>query len=61
MVKMMAGTDPDYTSGLQFGVPTEDVRDPDESVITDAMKQEVKEKMGMGGGGSEVEAEEEEE
>ena len=35
----MAGTDPDSTAGLQFGVPTEDVRDPDESVTTDAMKQ----------------------
>lgn len=63
MVKMMAGADPDYTSGLQFGVPTRDVRDPDESVITDAMKEEIEEKLGMegGGGGSEVEAEEEEE
>lgn len=46
MVKKMMGASPDYTRGLQFTRPTNDQRDPDESIITDALRAEVKEKLG---------------
>lgn len=55
-LKEMMGGDPEYTSRLQFGYPadSEETRDPDESVVTESMKEEVKEMLG---GDGEVESE----
>lgn len=47
MVKDMLGAEPDYARDLQFDVPEDKQRDPDESIITDAMREEVKEELGM--------------
>lgn len=48
MVETMLGAEPDYTQALQFDVPDDKQRDPDESIITDAMREEVKEELGIG-------------
>lgn len=44
-VKAMMGADPDYTTDFQFANPAGDQRDPDETIVTEAMKEEVKEKI----------------
>lgn len=45
LVKMMMGSKSEYVQGLQFDVPRDKQRDPDESIITDAMKEEVEEML----------------
>jgi hypothetical protein len=47
-LKQMMGGNPDYTESLQFSYPAdnEETRDLDESVVTEAMKEEVKEMLG---------------
>lgn len=45
MVKTMMDVEPDYVQGLQFELPEGKQRDPDESIITDALREEVKEKL----------------
>lgn len=54
-VKFQMGMEPEYTQGFQFDLPQGDQGDPDESIITDTLKQDVKEAVGV-----EAEAEEEE-
>lgn len=44
-VKQMMGGSPDYTQGLQFPIPEDKQRDPDETIVTDAMKEEVKDML----------------
>lgn len=51
-IKFEMGMEPDYTQDFQFDVPQGDQGDPDESTITDTLKQEVKEAV-------DIEAEEE--
>ncbi len=46
IIKTEMGAEPEYTRELQFDLPAGDERDPDETIITDALKQEVKETMG---------------
>jgi hypothetical protein len=46
MVKTQMGSPPDTTQELQFDLPAGDERDPDETIITDALKEEVKQMMG---------------
>jgi hypothetical protein len=55
-LEQMMGGSPDYAQSLEFGYPAdnEETRDPDESVVTDAMKAEVKEMLG---GEGEIEGE----
>lgn len=53
-LEAMMGGSPEYTQGFQFALPTGDQRDPDETIVTDAMKAEVEEMLGGA-----VEAEEE--
>lgn len=45
-VKHMMGMAPDYTQRLQFDVPQGDQGDPDESNVTETLKQDVKEAVG---------------
>lgn len=45
-IKAEMGMEPPYTQNLQFDVPQGDQADPDESIITDAMKNKVKETLG---------------
>ncbi len=45
-LKSMMGADPDYVTGLQFDLAGEEQRDPDESIVTDAMREEVEEMLG---------------
>lgn len=45
-VKAMMGAEPDYTTDFQFGLPEGDQHDPDETIVTDAMKQEVRDMLG---------------
>lgn len=45
MIKKMMGADPEYTQDLQFTVPEGKQRDPDESIITDTLKEEVKQTL----------------
>ena len=46
MVKKEMGASPDLTEGFQFDLPEDKQRDPDETIVTDAMKAEVKEMFG---------------
>lgn len=41
-LKQMMGGSPGYTEALQFPLAEEKQRDPDESIVTDAMREEVK-------------------
>jgi hypothetical protein len=45
-MKAMMGGSPDYTEEFQFELPSGDQRDPDETIVTDAMREEVKEQLG---------------
>ncbi|QLG62786.1 hypothetical protein [Halorarum salinum] len=45
MVKSRMGGSPEYTQRLQFSLPQDKQRDPDESIVTDAMKEEVKDQL----------------
>ena len=53
-IKHMMGAEPEYTRDFQFPLPEGDQRDPDETIVTDALKEEVKETMS---GGTEAEEE----
>lgn len=44
-IKHQMGMEPAYTQRLQFDVPEGDQGDPDESIITDAMKNKIKEEF----------------
>lgn len=44
-LKHMMGAEPAYTQDLQFTLPEGDQRDPDETIVTDAMKARVKETL----------------
>jgi hypothetical protein len=45
MIKKMMGADPEYTQTLQFTVPAGKQRDPDESIIIDALTEEIKQAL----------------
>lgn len=45
-VKAMMGAEPDYTREFGFALPDTDQRDPDESIVTDTMREEIKDRMG---------------
>lgn len=49
MVKHTMGADPEYVQALQFTPSGGKQRDPDETIITDAMKAEVKQMLDGGG------------
>lgn len=51
-VKKQMGMDPDYTQALLFDVPDGDQGDPDESIVTDTLKQDVEETVEDVTGGS---------
>ena len=46
MIKVEMGEEPEYTKELQFDLPSGDERDPDETIIDDDLKAQVKEQMG---------------
>lgn len=50
MIKKTMGVYPEYAQDLQFDVSHDKRRNPNESIITDALKQEVKEQIGGAGG-----------
>jgi len=50
-VKATMGLEPDYTTGLQFEVPAGDQGDPDEEIVTETLKEDVKEAVGIDEGG----------